>query len=277
VSRETANLPQHDPGARRFRARLDRLRSKRRRSVLGLPEIAALAAAALLLLAAVGAYLFLLRPQKSRLASLALERETLQRQLQSTQGTLAENRDTQSSVREILTSLEEFEINHLGVAGAGNTGVIDELHRLLARNNLRISGGMSYTRLEEAAPGATPQRQAAPGAGEQRTQQRIVQSVFPGVGVTLTVEGPYAALRRFIRDVESSRHFIVVNAVELEGITESGSFTAPVDPAAEGVTPDGAAPAPVAPTGPTSGRLVSLRLDMSAYFRRAAAGAGAQQ
>ncbi|HEV3468911.1 MAG TPA: GspMb/PilO family protein [Pyrinomonadaceae bacterium] len=274
MSRETSNA-QQDAAARAFRARLAQFRSGRRRSVLGLPEIAALAAAAALLLAAVSAYLLLLRPQRARLASLALERETLQRQLQSTQGTLAENRDTQSSVREILSSLEDFEITHLGVSGSGNTGVIDELHRLLAKNKLRISGGMSYTRLEEAVPGATPQRQAAPGGGEQGAQQRVVQSVFPGVGVTLTVEGPYTALRRFIRDVESSRHFIVVNSVELEGITESGSSFATAAPT-DLADPAAAAAAPAAPATAT-GRLVSLRLDMSAYFRRASAGAGAQQ
>jgi hypothetical protein len=78
--------------------------------------------------------------------------------------------------------------------------------------------------------------------------------------------------------VESSRHFIVVNSVELEGITESGSFAAPADPVPADPSAEGAAAAaPVTPVGPTSGRLVSLRLDMAAYFRRATAGAGAQQ
>ncbi len=271
---------QHEPtpthgderGARRLPSRLARLRTASRRSALGLPEIAALAAAALLLLTAVCSYLFLLRPQRTRLADATAEREGLQRQLLTTRGTINENQDTQSSVREILGSLETFEIDHLGVAGPGSTGVIDELYKLLGRSNLRVSGGMSYTELQEAVPGATPGRPAAPRAGgQERAQQRIVQSVFPGVGVTLTVEGPYPALRRFIRDVESSRHFIVINAVELEGITESGASAPivadPTDPAA-----NGAAPASPAPPAATSGRLVSLRLELAAYFRRAGAG-----
>lgn len=269
MKREPPTPHRDDAGPRQLRARLDHFRTGRRRSVLGLPEIAALAAAAALLLAAVGAYLFLLRPQRVRLASLALEREGLQRQLLSTQGSLTEGRDTQSSVREILTSLEKFEMDNLGVAGSGSTGVIEELHRLLKKNNLRISGGMSYTQLQEAVPGATPARQAAARGDGQGAQQRVVQSVFPGVGVTLTVEGPYPALRRFIRDVESSAHFIVVNTVELEGITESG----PSSPALDAPGADGSTPAPAAQT---RGRLVSLRLDMAAYFRRAAAGVGAQ-
>lgn len=270
---------QHEPpaphaperGPRRLPARLAGFRSARRRSALGLPEIAALAAAALLLLAAVCSYLFLLRPQRTRLAEAAAEREGLQRQLLTTQGTLTQNQDTESSVREILASLEKFEIDHLGVAGPGSTGVIEELYNLLGRNKLRVSGGMSYTELQEAVPGATPGQPAprAPGQGQDRVQQRIVQSVFPGVGVTLTVEGTYPNLRRFIRDVESSRQFIVINAVELEGITESGASAGAAE--LSDPTPEGATPATPAPPAASVGRLVSLRLELAAYFRRAGA------
>lgn len=263
----------HDERQRRLSARFASFRSARRRSVIGLPEALALTAAAALLLAAVCAYLFLLRPQRARLAALELEREGLQRQLQTTQGTITQNQSTEASVREILTSLEEFEAGHLGVASGGSTGVIEELHRLLLRNRLRISGGISYRQLQEAVPGATPQRQAQRGS-QEGAQQRVVQSVFPGVGITLTVEGPYASLRRFVRDVEASRHFIVVNTVELEGITDSGASAPPVivaDPAG-----DPSAPVAPAPQAQTRGRLVSLRLDMVAFFRRANAAPPAQ-
>jgi hypothetical protein len=271
------NAPTPDPGASQLRARLSSLSRARRRSPLGLPEALALAAAAALLLAAVCAYLFLLRPQRARLASLTTEREDLQRRLQSTQGLITQNQDTQSSVRQILTSLERFEVEHLGVASGGSTGVIEELHRLLTKNNLRISGGISYTQLQQAVPGATPQRQPGQRGSEQGAQQRVVQSVFPGVGITLTVEGQYGSLRRFVRDVEASRHFIVVHTVELEGITETGSSAPPVvvaDPAGDPAAP--VTPATPAAPAATRGRLVSLRVDMAAFFRRAGAAAGAQ-
>ncbi|MCA1815159.1 MAG: hypothetical protein LC746_01895, partial [Acidobacteria bacterium] len=63
--------------------------------------------------------------------------------------------------------------------------------------------------------------------------------------ISLTIEGTYANLRRFIRDVETSRRFIVINGVQLESLNETGT--------------DAAA---------ARGALVSLRLDMTAYFRR---------
>lgn len=252
MSHEISNVPSGDAAEPSgLRARIERYKRRQRRKSLGLAEVAALASAAVLMFAALFAYLFLLRPERARLQELTTERATLQTRIQTANREFAERRDTQSSVREILSSLENFEINHLGVVSGGSTSVIEELHGLLIRDNLRISGGMSYTQLTEAAPGADIQQQAR---GGDPNALRVTQSVFPGVGITLTVEGTYPNLRRFIRDVEGSRHFIVINAVELEGTNDAGQSSA-------------------APGGEASprGSLVSLRLDMAAYFRRAGA------
>lgn len=262
--RKTTAAPQGDgePRARALRARLRRVRGASRRSLLGLPEILALACAALLLLAAVSAYLFLLRPARTRQQGLEAERATLETRIAAARGEFTNKRDTQSSVREILASLQTFEVNHLGVAGDGGTRVYEELHSLMLKNGLRLSGGASYTQLQEAAPDATP----APRQGQRDGGgPRVVQSVFPGVGVTLTVEGTYPNLRRFVRDVEASRQFVVINTVELEGVSDGSRAEA------------GAPPAAGEPGGAGRGsRLVSLRLDMAAYFRRAAAAAQQQ-
>jgi Tfp pilus assembly protein PilO len=275
------------------RARFDSFRSARRRGALGLPEVLALAVAALLLFVAVSAYLFLLVPQRSRLQSLETERGDLQRLLQSQQQMIGGRKDTQQRVSEILASLNSFEVEHLGQSSSVNN-TIEELNRLILKNNLRISGGISYTQLQEAAPGAQVSQTQRRTGGEEG-QARVVQSVFPGIGVTLTVEGTYANLRHFIRDIEADRQFVVVNTVELEGVSDSNAGVAPGAAATELAQP--APPSPASPRGvpaparpanpegaplpgaqavapttaPTRGALVSLRLDMAAYFRRAAA------
>jgi Tfp pilus assembly protein PilO len=278
-----------------MRGRFDSFRSARRRGALGLPEVLALAAAAVILFLAIFAYLFLLVPQRSRLQSLETERNDLQRLIQSQQQSLGGQQSTQQRVSEILTSLNSFQIEHLGQS-SGVNNIIEELNRLILKNNLRISGGISYTQLQEAAPGAQTNPQQRRATGED-TQARVVQSVFPGIGVTLTVEGTYANLRHFIRDIEADRQFVVVNTVELEGVSDSSAASAlaangPLSPSplipttpmtpkgaqapSRAVNPEGAAAPgtsqPVVPqTAPTRGALVSLRLDMAAYFRRAAA------
>jgi hypothetical protein len=254
-----------------LRARLDSFRATRRRGALGLPEFAAVAAAALLLLTTILAYLFLLVPARSRRESLKVERGDLERMLESQRTNLGTGKDTQQRAAEILSSLERFEIDHLGLASSGTKTVVEELNRLILKNNLRISGGVNFRQLQEAVPGsedATRARRSTSSGGE--AGQRIEQSIFPGIGVTLTVEGTYPNLRRFIRDIEADRQFVVVNTVELEGVTDSNAAEAPAPaPAVPGA--EGGIPAAPQPQTPSRNALVSLRLDMAAYFRRAAA------
>ena len=254
-----------------MRGRFDSFRSARRRGALGLPEVLALAAACVLLFLAIFAYLFLLVPQRSRLQSLETERNDLQRLIQSQQQSLGGQQNTQQRVSEILTSLNSFQIEHLGQS-SGVNNIIEELNRLILKNNLRISGGISYTQLQEAAPGTQTNPQQRRATGED-TQARVVQSVFPGIGVTLTVEGTYPNLRRLIRDIEADNQFVVINTVELEGVSDSNAvMQTPTAQAPSTVNPEGpmgAAPPAAQPQAITRGALVSLRLDMAAYFRRA--------
>jgi Tfp pilus assembly protein PilO len=253
-----------------LRARLDSFRATRRRGAIGLPEFVALALSALLLLAAVLAYLFLLVPARSNTVALETERSDLQRLLQSQQTNIGEGKDTQQRVSDILSSLERFEVDHLGLASSGTRTVIEELNRLILKNNLRISGGINFRQLQEAVPGSEDSpRPRRPTSSGDETGQRVEQSVFPGIGVTLTVEGTYPNLRRFIRDIEADRQFVVVNTVELEGVTDSNASEAPAPPAVNGE------PGAAQPRTTSRNALVSLRLDMAAYFRRAATAAAA--
>ncbi|MFN2415650.1 MAG: GspMb/PilO family protein [Pyrinomonadaceae bacterium] len=256
-----------------LRTRLDSFRTTRRRGALGLPEFAALAVAALLLLTAVLAYLFLLVPARSRRESLKVERGDMERMLQSQRTNIGEGKDTQQRAADILSSLERFEIEHLGLASSGTKTVVEELNRLILRNNLRISGGVNFRQLQETVPGSDGATRARrPSSSGDETGQRVEQSVFPGIGVTLTVEGTYPNLRRFIRDIEADRQFVIIDTVELEGVTDPGASEAPAPVPVPGAEGGVAAPQP---RTPSRNALVSLRLDMAAYFRRAATTAAA--
>jgi hypothetical protein len=121
---------------------------------------------------------------------------------------------------------------------------------------------------------------------EERGRSKF-RSLFPGVYVTTTVEGPYANLRRFIRDIETGNEFVVISAVELEpSDTEQksaapvsgpqpaapGGFTEPIDPTGaagpRSIQPGPAQPQPDRLRGRTHGAVVRLRMEMAAYFRR---------
>ncbi|MDQ1611342.1 MAG: Pilus assembly protein PilO [Pyrinomonadaceae bacterium] len=205
------------------------------------PEIVALTAAALFLTLAASAYFFLLVPERARLAALETERAQLQAKLRASSEGVERNETTQASVDKIVTSLSEFETTALASRDPQTTtAVIGELNEKTRRHNL-ARAQFSFSHLDEAAAGQTAAQQAA--ARAQNASKR--ESVFPAIDISLTIEGPYGNLRRFIRDIEQSRRFIVINGIQLEGVSDTG---------------DSARAA-----------LVSLRLDMSAHFRRSGA------
>src|SRR5688500_19414598 len=118
---------------------------------------------------------------------------------------------------------------------------------LIKSNGLRNTAGPTYTPLEPIGAKA----QVQPNTSAEKQTNAKWQTIYPGIAVSVTVEGPYQRVRRFIREIESSRQFLIINEVELESVTQSGVATDPSTP-----------------SGTTGGRatLVSLRLEMDTYL-----------
>jgi hypothetical protein len=236
-----------------IRIRVDKLRQSRKRSLLGVAELAGLAASALLLLAVVFAYFLFLRPAGVRLDAAQLKREETFTQLRKMQEGLKLNTDKQVTIAEITQSVQDFEANRLAMRGQGRLTLLDTINKLIRSNNLRNTSGPNYSALDPLAAGSTQ-------GSVTRTGNAKWQSLFPGLGINLTVEGQYPNLRRFVRELELSNQYIIINAVELEKATDTSAAQAAA-----------AAPVPGEPSKPVGrSALVSLRLDMAAYFRREA-------
>lgn len=229
-----------------IRMKLQRMRKARRSRMLGVPEILALAGSLIILLTVLIAYFYFLVPARSHLQSLQLERSRLQNQLRSSHELVRQGQDTQTTVDKITESLTDFEDNRLPNRSQGRMSLYDELNTLIRNNGLRNTSGPSYTALESI--------DSKKPASVTKSASAKWQSVYPGIGVSVTVEGSYQNLRRFIRGLEASKQFIIINAVELERATETNT--------AESAGMSGA-----------RGSLVSLRLDMATYFQRVENGA----
>lgn len=250
-------------GARRaqIRVRVDKLRQSRQRSMFGLAEVAGFAAGLLLLILAIFAYLYFLVPAQLRLSALQRERTVLQEQLRGAQEGVTRGTDAQATVEEINLSVEKFEAERLPSPGEGRMGLYNSLNQMIRTNALRNTSGPTYVALDPIGVNAQGRSTAAAPANRLGTAKW--QSLFPGIGVSVTVEGQYANLRRFVRDLEASNQFIVINAVELEKATNTDEAAAA---AAMATAPPGTQQPPS--VAGTRGTLVSLRVDMAAYFRR---------
>jgi Tfp pilus assembly protein PilO len=238
-----------------IRLRLTQLRNSRQRKVLGIAEIAGLAGAGLLLLLAAVSYFYFLAPARARREALEQDRTRLQAQYRNAQVGYQHTSDIKTIVETINASLQQFEDRHLVARDTGRMSLYTELNQLMRSNNLRNTAGPAYSAL--APLGA---KQSANDNNQQGNAKW--QSVFPGIGVSVTVEGTYQNLRHFLRDIESSRQFLIINTVEFENTSESNV----------GPLNDADLAGRLVAKKPS---LVSLRLDMATYFQRGATESGA--
>jgi Tfp pilus assembly protein PilO len=209
--------------------------------MFGIAEILALGGSILVLMIVVISYLYFLIPARSNLETAKQDRARLQTLLSSSKEVVQKGQTAEAAVTNIVQSLDDFENRRLFGGTQGRMDLYQELNSLISKNALRNSSGPVYVALEPVTNKPTTAGGKAAGAKWQ--------SVYPGIAINVTVEGQYPNLRRFVRDIEASKLFITINAVELERATDTNS------PASEGGAASRAA-------------LVSLRLDMATYFQR---------
>jgi Tfp pilus assembly protein PilO len=249
VKSESANVR-----VAQYKARVGEFVDSRRGKMFGVAEVAGIAGSCLILLLVLLSYLYFVVPARSRVSSLTSDNKQLKTNLETLAGVARNQQNTTTTVHQITTSLGKFESDFLPRPDLGRMELYEELNQLIIKNGVRNTSGPTYTELE---PEGTKQ------TGGKNIATRW-QSFYPGVAVMVTVEGQYENVRRFIRDVERSRQFVVINEVELQRARDTN---APIS--AEGS--DDSAAAQPAPGSGSRGSLVSLQLSMATYFQRTSA------
>lgn len=248
-------------------------------------EIAAASLGALCLVAAMVGFFVFVVPSNRELARNRSDADRLEAELISARTKYGEITDTESQVAKIVTSIDDFELLYLPAIATGQSALYQRLNGLIAAHRLVNTTGPDYAPLETADKDAGQQTEEQKGRSKFR-------SLYPGVYVTTTLEGSYQNLRRFIREIETGREFIVVSAVELApSDTERPKTDAPQTSGAPnqgnptnpnfGGQPNRGFPAGFnqpsfqsqpqqrsQPQGKMRGEFVSLRIEMAAYFRR---------
>jgi hypothetical protein len=260
----------------------------------GRNEIATFALGIFALLTVIILYVFVVMPSNRQLARHKSEAEALEQQLVENKARWGAITDSQSQVTNILGSEEQFESTYLRPASMGTNEIPRRLNSLIAAYGLVNTNGPEYQPLETID--AANNGRAAQSSDQDRGRDRF-RSLFPGMYVTMTVEGSYQNLRRFIKELENGSEFIVISTVQLEpsdsksdkqdngGQQTQAQAASPViqqgpnqignpyNYARPGFQPNvQPQPADNFRTNPDRGKmhgeLVSLHLEMAAYFRR---------
>ena len=234
---------QTEPRSTGYKLRMSEFLESRRGKMFGVAEVVALAGSCFVFALVLLSYVYFLIPARSRLASLNVDLKQTETNLQ-TLGTVVNNdQTTKQTVDRAAVSLNRFETDHLMRVTQGRMDLYEELNQLIVKNNLRNTSGPTYTTLEPADT----------KSNSGKTVVTKWQSFYPGIAVMVTVEGEYQNVRRFVRDVERSKQFVVINEVELQRASQNN---APAS-AEEGGGGSG-----------TRGSLVTLQLNMATYFQR---------
>jgi Tfp pilus assembly protein PilO len=254
----------------------------------GSPEIGVVAAGGLAVLMALVAYFFWVVPSNAELAKNRAEADRLEAELISAKTKYGEITNVETQVAKIVESIDDFEARFLPVTTTGQAALYQRMNGLIAAYGLVNTTGPDYAPLE-----AADLNQPGEQSGEEKGRTKF-RSLYPGVYVSTTVEGSYQNLRRFIREIETGREFIVVSAVELapsdtdkrkdkqktNTVDDQGNPSAAVRPTNPtfGTDPRGFPGAPVTTQnqtqssakqeGKTHGETVSLHIELAAYFRR---------
>ncbi len=204
-----------------------------------------------LFLLCAGYLAFFVNPEKSAA-------DSRRREVQSRESELLEARDrygkitsTEEQVARLVGSADRFESEHLPNESTGKTALYQRINNLISSNGLINTAGPSYRQLDSNATGQEPG-----STGQQEGSASRLRSIFPGVVVSVTVEGSYQRVRNFLRQLETSEQFIVISSVALEPSDRSRSASE------QEITGE-------VPASKVRGDVVSLKIEFAAYFRRA--------
>lgn len=225
----------------------------------GRTEIVAVALGGLAIIATVIVFVSLVLPARKRLSDARSEQAALEQQVNSARERYGKITSTEEQVARLVQSASDFENSYLPFDSIGKTALYQRLNTLISNYNLVNTSGPEYTPLEVIQ---------ANGATEGDGGREKYRSIFPGVYVTMTVDGKYADIRRFISDIETSEQFVIISAVGLEPSEQGGKKTG--TGSEQGRTDEQPAMSP--PVYPQRsarrGDTVSLKIELAAYFRR---------
>ena len=160
-------------------------------------EIATVGIALLAILTTVLLFVLLVLPAQKELEENRAKRDQLERQLLASRDKYGSITTTEARVAELIASVQDFEDRFLPNPTIGRTALYQRINGLIAGYGLINTTGPDYAPLEINGQQAIEISQGESGKAK-------FQSLFPGVYVTMTVEGSYSNLRRFIREIETA-------------------------------------------------------------------------
>jgi len=173
-------------------------------------EIAAAALALGAVVLTILYYFLYLAPVQDRLAEVEKEAAKQISLISNQPGPGQSGPSQKQQIQLAKNSVDEFEAGFLKSMAQGRIELIDEINQLAKTDNLRLGSGIDMQATTGSlAAGATE----LPGSKKKKGADAL--DVFPRVQFHFVVRGEYRDLRKFIRDLEGSKQYVIVESVNL--------------------------------------------------------------
>jgi hypothetical protein len=169
-------------------------------------EIGVVSVALLTLLLSFLVYFFFVIPSNRELARNKSESERLNAELVSANSKYGGIKTTEGQVDTLLSSVDDFETRFLPTISNGQSALYQRLNGLIAGYDLVNTTGPDYAALETVDSKDNQSDDERAGQNSAAYTRRLCD--YDG-------RGSYQNLRRFIRDIETGREFVVISAIEL--------------------------------------------------------------
>jgi hypothetical protein len=256
----------------------------------GTTELVTVGVSMLAILTTILVFVFLVLPAQRELNNNRVRRDELDKELTTAKSRYGNITSTQDQVNKILTSVTDFEAYNLAPETTGKAALAQQINGLINAYGLTNTAGPDYATLEISDGSRNNQQSDA-----DRGRSKFI-SIYPGQYITMTLDGSYQNLRRFIREIETNRsQFVIISAIELEpseNKEEPNDITKPqqasINNQQPGMNqssqfqnvPSYTQPQQFPPQQPqqqtatkidrgkTRGETVTLRIELAAYYRR---------
>lgn len=187
------------------------------RARLSLVEILALVLALVFVGTVVFYYFSKVQPLSSQLSVLQSREAEIRNQINKVNNDEKKRNEQAANAEGILASLRNFDV-YLKQDERGMTEIINEIDSLGKKHGV-LTGDSSY-RVAEAEPLAETLA-AETGQPAQQKRDDEDRKIYPSLGIDTNIIGEYPNLRRFLTDLERSRQFLVINAVNFQGESDA--------------------------------------------------------
>ena len=160
----------------------------------GAPEIVAVGLGLIAMLGFILVLAFLVFPSQRELENSKTRRNEIENELTTVRARYGTMTSTQDRVGDLGRSVDDFEVRVLRNENDAKVALYQRLNGLISALGLTNTSGPDYAPLEVDAQGRTQT------SDDQSGRSKLI-SVFPGVFVTLTVDGTYQNLRLFVREI----------------------------------------------------------------------------